>query len=214
MADKIRLSCLIGVLLVSTVDLRWMSHGHPVPPRKDFASFPFQLAEWSGTDLVLSPGTVRVLAADNYLLRSYRNRVSGAEVELFVVYYSAQRSGDALHSPRNCLPGAGWEPVSSGFLEISNPTPAGSFFPANHYVIEKDGVRQDVLYWYQAHGREFASEYLGKIYLAWDGITRGRTDGALVRITAVHAPGNTGTLPVMVSFAQDLSSVLPQFLPN
>jgi EpsI family protein len=140
--------------------------------------------------------------------------VSGAEVELFVVYYSAQRSGDALHSPRNCLPGAGWEPVSSGFLEISNPTPAGSFFPANHYVIEKDGVRQDVLYWYQAHGREFASEYLGKIYLAWDGITRGRTDGALVRITAVHAPGNTGTLPVMVSFAQDLSSVLPQFLPN
>jgi len=126
MADKIRLSCLIGVLLVSTVDLRWMSHGHPVPPRKDFASFPFQLAEWSGTDLVLSPGTVRVLAADNYLLRSYRNRVSGAEVELFVVYYSAQRSGDALHSPRNCLPGAGWEPVSSGFLEISNPTPAGS----------------------------------------------------------------------------------------
>jgi EpsI family protein len=70
------------------------------------------------------------------------------------------------------------------------------------------------LYWYQAHGRMFASEYLGKIYLAWDGITKGRTDGALIRLTAARASGNGQSLPAMMTFAQDLSSVLPQFLPN
>jgi EpsI family protein len=75
-------------------------------------------------------------------------------------------------------------------------------------------VQQDVLYWYQAHGRIFASEYLGKIYLAWDGITKGRTDGALIRITAVRTPGNTQSLGAMVNFAESVTPILPQFLPN
>ena len=87
----------------------------------------------------------------------------------------------------------------------------GTRFEANHYVIEKDGMQQDVLYWYQAHGRTFASEYLGKIYLAWDGITKGRTDGAMIRITAARTPQ---TFPTLVGFSQEVVPVLPQFLPN
>ncbi len=75
-------------------------------------------------------------------------------------------------------------------------------------------MQQDVLYWYQAHGRRFASEYLGKIYLVWDGITKGRTDGALIRITAVRVPGDTQSFPAMVKFAQEIAPVLPVFLPN
>lgn len=215
MTDRTRLSCLIVLLLVAAVDLRWMSHGHAVPPRSDFDTFPVQLNDWSGRNLPeLSDGVKGVLKADNYLLRDYHNNGTGAQVDLFIVYYGSQQSGDALHSPKNCLPGAGWEPVSSGVVQISNSAIPGQTFAANHYVIEKDGVQQDVLYWYQAHGRMFASEYLGKIYLAWDGITKGRTDGALIRLTAARASGNGQSLPAMMTFAQDLSSVLPQFLPN
>jgi EpsI family protein len=215
MMDKLRFICLIGLLLLSTVELRWRSHGHPVPPRGDFAAFPIQVADWSGRDLPdLSAGVQRVLAADNYLLREYRHDVTGAQVDLLVVYYRSQRSGDALHSPKNCLPGAGWEPVSSEVILISDPAVPNSWFKADHYVIEKDGVEQDVLYWYQAHGRRFASEYVGKIYLAWDGITNGRTDGALIRINAPRTLGNSQTLPALLAFAKDLSSVLPRFLPN
>jgi EpsI family protein len=210
--DRIRFGCLIGLLLASTVNLRWVDHSRPVPARADFDSFPAQLADWSGKDLSdFTPGTKRVLAADNYLLRDYRNNASGAQADLFIVYYRSQRSGDALHSPKNCLPGAGWNPVSSEVIRISNPSVPGTDFEANHYVIEKDGMQQDVLYWYQAHGRTFASEYLGKIYLAWDGITKGRTDGALIRITAARTPQ---TFPVLVGFAQQVAPVLPQFLPN
>lgn len=215
MTDRIRLGCLIGLLIVSTVDLRWVAHGHPVPPRSDFDTFPSQVNDWSGRNLPeLSDGVKGVLKADNYLLRDYHNNGTGAQVDLFIAYYSSQRSGDALHSPKNCLPGAGWEPVSSGVVQISNLAMPGTSFTANHYVIEKDGVQQDVLYWYHAHGRRFASEYLGKIYLAWDGITKGRTDGALIRLTAVRTSGNDRSFPAMVTFAQDLSSVLPQFLPD
>ena len=215
MKDNMRLASLIALLLFSTVFLRLMSHGHPVPARSDFDSFPQQVAGWSGRDLPdLDPSVRRVLAADNYLFRDYQNNVTDTHINFFVVYYSAQRSGDALHSPRNCLPGAGWEPVSRGTIRIPNSAVPGTSFVANHYVIEKDGVQQDVLYWYQAHGRVFASEYLGKMYLIWDAITRGRTDGALIRITTVRTPGNAQTFPEMTSFAQAVSPVLPEFLPN
>jgi EpsI family protein len=215
MTDKLRFGCLISLLLLGTADLRWMSHGHSVPARSDFAEFPTRVVDWSGKDLpILDPSVKRVLAADNYLLRDYHNDVTGTEVGLFVVYYGSQRSGDALHSPKNCLPGAGWEPISSEIIRIPNPSSPGSSFQANHYVIEKGGIQQDVLYWYQAHGRTFASEYIGKIYLAWDGIMKGRTDGALIRITSVRTSGNTQTFPAMISFAQAINPVLPQFLPN
>lgn len=215
MTDKLRFGCLIGLLLLITADLRWMPHGHPVPPRNDFATFPTHIADWSGRNLPdLTAAEKRVLAADNYLLRDYHGNANGAEVALFIAYYRSQRSGDALHSPKNCLPGAGWEPIYSGVVRISNPVVPGSSFEANHYLIEKDGVQQDVLYWYQANGRSFASEYLGKFYLAWDGITKGRTDGALIRITALRKPGDQQTLVTMVAYAQELIPVLRRFLPN
>jgi EpsI family protein len=154
------------------------------------------------------------LAADNYLLREYRNNLTGERVELFIAYYRSQRSGDALHSPKNCLPAAGWQPLFAGTIRISDPSIPGSSFIANRYVIERDGAEQDVLYWYQAHGRRFASEYLGKLYLAWDGITSGQTDGALIRISTDRTPGDNQTFREMVRFAQDQLSILPRFLPN
>ena len=215
MRDKFRFICLIGLLLTSAVELRWKPHGHPVPPRSGLTDFPRQVGDWAGTDLPeLSAGVKRVLAADSYVFRQYRQDITGSQLDLFVVYYRSQRSGDALHSPKNCLPGAGWEPVSSEVILIPDPAVPNSSFKANHYVIQKDGVEQDVLYWYQAHGRRFANEYVGKIYLAWDGITNGRTDGALIRINAPRTAGDARTFPELVAFAKHLSSVLPRFLPN
>ena len=159
MNDKLRFICLIGLLLLGIVELRWKSREHPVPPRNDFAAFPAHVSDWSGRDLPdLTADVKRVLAADNYLLREYRHNATGAELFLFVAYYRSQRSGDTLHSPKNCLPAAGWEPISSRVIQISDPALPNLTFDANHYVIEKDGVKQDVLYWYQAHGRRFASE--------------------------------------------------------
>jgi EpsI family protein len=215
MKDRVRFGCLIGLLVFSTVDLRWIRHGQPVPPRSDFAAFPIQVADWSGRDLPdLNASVKRVLAADNYVLRDYRNDNTDADVALFIAYYSSQRSGDALHSPKNCLPGAGWEPISSETIRVPNIAVPSTSFEANHYVIEKDGVQQDVLYWYQAHGRTFASEYVGKLYLVWDGMTKGRTDGALIRLTTVRSSKSPKSFQEMLTFAQAVSPILPQFLPN
>ena len=56
----------------------------------------------------------------------------------------------------------------------------------NEYIIEKQGQRQLVLYWYQSHGRVIASEYWAKLYMVLDAIHLHRTDGALVRVTSAR----------------------------
>jgi len=214
MTDTQRFAGVISLLFLTILTLRFASRRRDAAPGSNLASFPMSLAGWTGTNLPdLTARETEVLAADDHILRQYRDS-SGASVVLFLAYYRSQRSGDALHSPKNCLPGAGWQPISSRVVQVSNAASPGSSFDANYYMIEKSGVKQDVLYWYQASGRMFASEYLGKAYLVWDGITKGHTDGALIRITAQHTNGSEESVRNALQFANEVTSVLPRLLPN
>ena len=82
-------------------------------------------------------------------------------VDLYVGYYQQQRAGESMHSPKNCLPGAGYEVLESKRVMLDIPKLHKSI-EVNHYVVENERNRQFVLYWYDAHGRDFASEYEGK----------------------------------------------------
>ena len=67
-----------------------------------------------------------VLGVDDYLSRVYY-KPDGAGVGLYMGYYGSQRQGDTIHSPQNCLPGAGWEPVTKAALTLPTSTaPAGT----------------------------------------------------------------------------------------
>jgi EpsI family protein len=131
-----------------------------------------------------------VLGPGDFLLRMYQ-RWDGSQppVDLFIAYFPSQRTGDTIHSPKHCLPGAGWLPVESTRIRLSLPEHAP--FPANRYVISKGESRQLVLYWYWAHDRGLASEYWAKVYLVADAMRMNRSDGALVRIITEMLPGET-----------------------
>jgi EpsI family protein len=103
-------------------------------------------------------------------------------------YYGSQRQGDTMHSPLNCLPGAGWEPLSKSTVAVE--TPSSDPIVINRYIIQKGLDRQLVLYWYQSHGRAVASEYWSKLYLIRDAVRLNRTDGALIRVIAPIAIGS------------------------
>jgi EpsI family protein len=156
-----------------------------IPARAPLASFPRTLGDWSSNDIALSQDILDILGPGDFLLRDYRGP-DGADVDLFIAYFPSQRSGDAIHSPKNCLPGAGWAPVSSNRITINLPgrTP----FPANRYLIAKGEDRRLVLYWYWAHDRAVASEYAAKFYLVADSIRERRSDGSLIRVTTLLAP--------------------------
>jgi EpsI family protein len=185
--------------------------------RTSFASFPMSIGGWQATvDPPLEDDILKVLGVDDYLSRIYYR--PGAAVGLFMGFYGSQRQGDTIHSPLNCLPGAGWEPVRQGRLTIANADGAGRDITVNRYIVQKGIERQLVLYWYQSHGRVVASEYWSRAFLINDAIRLNRTDGSLVRVIApipVNADDDGAAAEKLAEeFVRVIFPQLSAYLPN
>jgi EpsI family protein len=154
-----------------------------------------------------------VLRADDYVLRRYESP-NGKMLDVFIAYYEYQRAGESMHSPKNCLPGSGWTPLLNDYVSLGK-LPNGKAALANRYVIEKDGHREVVIYWYQANGRVIANEYLGKLYLVADALRTGRRDGAILRVTAPVERGESieAVTDRALEFTRHLLPLSKQVLP-
>jgi EpsI family protein len=191
----------------------------PVPAREPLSTLPLRIDSWEGRSAPrFDQQVMTVLGVDDYVNRVYVEP-NGAAVGLYVGYYRSQREGDTVHSPLNCLPGAGWTPVSRSPLSI----PVASLHAApsivvNRFLIEKGLERRLVLYWYQSHGRVIASEYAGKAYLVLDAIRLNRTDGGIVRVIApVEGEGSDATAraeAIAVRFVQASFAPIARRLPE
>ena len=177
---NLRFATALVILLVAAVFLHARSRKELIPQRQPLAVFPHQLDSWRGSDYTIPQDQLVVLGPGDFLLRDYRNAPQ-PPIGLFIAYFPSQRAGDTIHSPKNCLPGAGWAPVDSKRMQVS--LPGRHNFPANRYVIAKGADRQLVLYWYLAHDRAVASEYWAKYYLVADSIKMNRSDGSLIRLS-------------------------------
>ena len=158
-----------------------------------------------------------VLGLDDYLTRGYKR--NGVYADLYVGYWKSQRQGDTMHSPQNCLPGAGWEPISQSLLTFPDPRdPSGPPLSVRSFVIQKGIDKQIVLYWYQSHGRVVASEYWSKAYLVWDAARYNRTDAALVRVVVPaggpSAASEATAQKAALDFVNVLLPALSDFLPK
>jgi EpsI family protein len=210
-----RVLALIATLLLSLGLRLWLASAPVVPARPSFGEFPRQLGRWEfAAEGTISSRLEPVLGADDYLLRSYRSS-AGEAAELFAAYYAVQNAGESMHSPKNCLGGAGWDPIQRGSLALmgSGASRAGM---VNSYIVEKDGERFLIVYWYHVHGRMIASEYWLKAYLVWDAICHRRRDGALVRITVPLHPGSNGKqeLETAVDLGRASLPYLSRFIPS
>ena len=201
----------VGILLAGIVLLHGVSHGEPVPLRQPLGHLPMAMDGWLGQDDPLEARIVSALGVSDYVNRAYMSG-GGQPVGLYVSYYRSQRTGETIHSPKNCLPGAGWEPVRAGRLTI--PIAAAPAIVVNEYLVEKGPAQYLVLYWYQAHGRVIASEYRGKAWLVFDAITRNRTDEALVRVLTPTRNGEDQARAHAVKFVQALYPHLSRFIPD
>ena len=204
-----------ALLAVTAIFLHARSRNEVLPMRQPLKAFPLQVGEWSGTDVAVSHDVLDVLGQGDFLLRVYQDDSGrNPEVDLFLAYFSSQRAGDTIHSPKHCLPGAGWSPIEASTVSISSPGRAP--FLANRYIIGKGAERQLVLYWYWAHDRAVASEYLAKFYLVADSIRMNRSDGSLVRVTTPLRSGESAdaALDRLLAFAGKVVPVLNGFVPR
>jgi EpsI family protein len=208
-----RVLLTLSLIFAASVGLGILSHGGPVPPRKEMANFPQTFGEWKGTDVPIEDRTQEVLGATDLLNRVYLNPKKGS-LSFFVAFFSSQRKGGAVHSPKNCLPGAGWWVSKSDTINVAIPDHPQPL-KVNQYIIQKDLDRELVLYWYQSQGRVIASEYSAKFYLIWDALSKKRTDGALVRVIAPIRNGDEAAARSEAeSFVQTTFPPLTDYIPN
>ena len=223
MSTASRCYVVAGCLLAAALYLTKASQAEVLPPRESLAVLPVQFDGWKGyKGGDLTPSERAVLGVDDYIFRNYYRTGDATAVGLYIGYYESQRQGDAIHSPLNCLPGAGWLPDKDGRQVIPVQVSATPGAPAttpieiNRVVIEKGLDRQLVLYWYQSHRRVVASEYWGKVYSVLDSVRYNRTDAALVRVVAPIGPGKSTTEAEAqaVAFVQSLFPLLGRHLPT
>ncbi|MDH4132074.1 MAG: EpsI family protein [Gemmatimonadota bacterium] len=148
-------------------------------------SIPLVLAGRPGQAGTISQEQQEAAGMSSYLVRWYDGDV--APFEIYVGYYESQTQGRTIHSPKNCLPGSGWEALNQS--ETTVETPAGPRI-VNRYLLQNKERRALVYYWYQGRGRVASNEYGVKWDLLRDAALHGRTEEALVRIV-VHFSGNT-----------------------
>lgn len=206
-----RTSIAAAILVGGMVLLHSVSLQKRVPLHAPLRDFPTALAKWQGTEQPLSDETVRAVAVDEYLNRAYSDGTT-QPIELYIGYYQSQRTDDTIHSPKNCLPGSGWNPVEADRVFFTAPD--GKKFAVNEYIVEKGLDRDLVLYWYQSRGRVIASEYSAKVWMVLDALTRDRTDGALVRIITPQASSVPAARARAVAFAEAIYPRLGEFVPN
>lgn len=213
MRASLRLAMSASLLLATVLLIQFRTVGEAVPPRKSFTDFPGAIGTWKGQDdLTLSLDVMSLLKVSDYVMRRYVDP-EGHSTWLYIGYWQTRRKGADIHSPKNCLPGGGWDPVESSRLTI--PV-MGSASPivVNRYLIQRDRRMQVVLYWFQAQGKVVAGEIEAKIDLMGGAMLRNRTDGALVRVSSLVSGTPQETTDRMVQYVQDLFPVLHAYLPD
>jgi EpsI family protein len=202
---------LTAVLVAQTVFFYSASHGEVTPLAAPLSSFPRVVGSWRlAQEGVIDKETQDVLKADDTLTRFYANNTGAAN--LFIAYFRTQRQGQSPHSPKNCLPGSGWEPSETGRIDV--PV-AGESIHINKYVVAKGEAQSVVYYWYQSQGRVIADEFAAKFFLISDSIRHHRSDTSLVRVVVPIPPGQTEKAEQLgVKFVQDFYPVVKAYLPQ
>jgi EpsI family protein len=190
----------LGVLLISG-----MREQYVVPPVKPMGTLPSTILGIVGKDVVIGGEERRIAGMSDYAFREFAVD-SGYLFSVYVGYYDRQVQGKTIHSPKNCLPGAGWEVMTSDRIATQSLTnQAGSM---NRVLLANRGVRALVYYWYQGRGRIEASEYQVKWNLLRDAAMYGRTEEALVRIVlplSAISPADTVAIAKSIAETDDIA---------
>jgi EpsI family protein len=209
-----RTSTIVMMLLATTFLNGWLSTSEGEQTSKSLKAFPSVIGDWRmKSDQLIDDKIINVLLVDDYMMRSYENK-QGDVVNLYVGYFKSQREGKGIHSPRLCLPGAGWERVSHSVQMMAFKYHYPSEAQVNVDVMGKGNDRELYVWWYQGRGRIYADEYWNKVYLVWDAIAKRRTDGALVRVNSKIGSEANRALSAQEAFISSVMPELSRFIPQ
>ena len=167
-----------AVLLLGNAFVWNAHHQRAVPLAAPLTGVLAELPGYTIREQKLSDDERRVAGMSEYVARVY-SRDTVPMFTTFVSYYERQTQGKTIHSPKNCLPGAGWEILTPGTAMLAVD---GKNYEVNRVVLKNQRSTAVVYYWYQGRGRVVANEYAVKANLLRDAAVAGHTEEALVRV--------------------------------
>jgi len=205
-SSKARQWAPAGVLAVGCGFLLLSARQLAMPLVEPLSTLPTTVQGFTGRDIEVPPEQRAIAGMSSYVMRIFEEpkQAGGRAFSVYVGYYESQIQGKSIHSPKNCLPGNGWEPISAGTTAI--PVGSGSV-AVNRYLLGKESQTALVYYWYQGRGRIAANEYKVKWNLLQDKALRGRSEETLVRIVVPY----TGSAAMADSLATSVAAkLMPQ----
>ncbi|MGM0646587.1 MAG: exosortase C-terminal domain/associated protein EpsI [Thermodesulfobacteriota bacterium] len=213
-----RIWALTAVLCLFFIGTAWALHSfdrqNATPLQRPLEELPQRLGTWRVVqEQSLRRNVAEVLDVDDYVLRTYQDEAANT-LNLYVSYFSYLAKNKGYHSPLNCMPGSGWEIVSTTTVAVPS-VGEGPDWTINRTLLQKGGKSQVMLYWYQGRGRVISNEYAERMYRVLDSIFLGRTDGAFVRLVSLqHSGGSQSETQALVAVAQRLIPQLQEFFPQ
>jgi EpsI family protein len=138
----------------------------------------------NGGDIPLSDTIVEALKLDDYVFRRY---INGTDIVTLYIgyYYSGQKIG-AAHDPLVCFPGQGWQlsEQKKGNVIIKENDLSVNY---SKMVASKDGIKEYLIYWYQANDKTLTSTFEQKISLFISQLFNNKQDNAFIRISIKYA---------------------------
>jgi EpsI family protein len=203
------------ILFYSLVLLVWVYlHFHSkyaVPVAKPLSDFPTICHEWHMTSQTnFSEDILNVLKATDYLSRSYEG-VSARRIGLYIGYHDGGKESGEIHSPKHCLPGSGWQKLSSERMDLNEPLGKINLIKA---VYQKNERKELFLYWFQVQDKTLSDEYSLKLAGITSSIIHGRKDAAFIRISVPFEVDEHEATATGVRFIQDVYPLIREFIPS
>ena len=216
--QKDRIKYIIPILLILLSNIYILFLYKPkssLEMAKILQMFPRKVGEWIAIeDIKMDSYDKTVLEPSSLVFRKYENEKKDA-VWLCIVYHQNDRWG--AHDPQVCYRSQGWtlsnyggrdETTKISFKELN--------IEVNQFYVEKEAVRELVLYWwFAAEGEQMGSRFDQICNMIYTGIFKGYLESGFVRVSIILEPGKEEEdKKTAISFAREVSKVLKRSFPK
>jgi EpsI family protein len=201
---------VISLVFIATALLFTSLGLNTAPSIRPLTQLPQEFGEWRMVNQqAFSPEIIAVLRPTDYLSRAYADG-RGNVVQLYIGFHDGSERSGPIHSPKNCLPGGGWNNIAEKKLLIHT---GGSDLHLVHGLFQKGSEKALYIYWFQLREKSVTEEYQLKFFQLYNSIVNKRRDATFVRVSVPVAADEKAASAIAVKFVTDFYPFFSAAMP-
>ena len=182
-----------------------------VPVNKPLDLFPQKQGSWSMIGQArFDKRVLEVLLPTDYISRTYRDDKGGI-VSLYFGYHDGGPNSGPIHSPKQCLPGSGWNRLDAEVHKVNVHGTTVAYVAA---LYQKDIEKQLFLYWFQVGDQYLTDEYALKFSMAKNSLLHNRREASFIRLAVRVTNSEDAAREIGESFIKTFAPAISASLPK